>query len=280
MLGTVASEKTGFQEPCRLPKRKRATMTISTYSEPTVGSDVAIEDLMMQPRKFLHRADRRKATPPSERRSHHRVGTSFVGFWENIVMDNIDDEYERFVEHLHDCTRKAKSFKTSKRRLSLNTLKLIHQRGAAQAACNQELTYELARNAMRGLEWDNMGVNVDGRHLHHLHLADDIVLITSSINQTKYWPSLRKRVKSYVYIGHEINMVSNLTSELGRRKRADSGAFESIEDVVKRTKKIRLRAHLCNTTVLPASETRSGKCVGLLYLIGDDLQHEKETYKC
>ncbi|KAK6763031.1 hypothetical protein RB195_023653 [Necator americanus] len=32
-------------------------------------------------------------------------------------------------------------------------------------------------NAMRKLEWDDMGVKVDGRQLHHLRFADDIVLI-------------------------------------------------------------------------------------------------------
>ncbi|KAK6730668.1 hypothetical protein RB195_007254 [Necator americanus] len=30
-------------------------------------------------------------------------------------------------------------------------------------------------NTMRGLEWDNMGVKVDGRHLHHPRFADDIL---------------------------------------------------------------------------------------------------------
>ncbi|KAK6730083.1 hypothetical protein RB195_006876 [Necator americanus] len=31
---------------------------------------------------------------------------------------------------------------------------------------------------MRKLEWDDMGVKVDGRQLHHLRFADDIVLVT------------------------------------------------------------------------------------------------------
>ncbi|KAK6764681.1 hypothetical protein RB195_024852 [Necator americanus] len=57
---------------------------------------------------------------------------------------------------------------------------------------------------------------------------------------------------SYVDLGREINMMNDLTSELGRRARAAWEAFKSIEDVVKRTKNIRLRAHLFSTTVLPA----------------------------
>ncbi|KAK6731161.1 hypothetical protein RB195_007556 [Necator americanus] len=70
---------------------------------------------------------------------------TLAGFWEDPAMDNIDEEYDRLVEHLHDCAKKAESFKTTKRRLSLETVELIRQRGAARAAGNQELTSELAR---------------------------------------------------------------------------------------------------------------------------------------
>ncbi|KAK6735640.1 hypothetical protein RB195_018702 [Necator americanus] len=57
---------------------------------------------------------------------------TLAGFWEDSTMDNIDEEYDRLVEHLHDCTKKAESFKTSKRRLSLETVQLIHQLGASR----------------------------------------------------------------------------------------------------------------------------------------------------
>ncbi|KAK6734940.1 hypothetical protein RB195_018252 [Necator americanus] len=40
-------------------------------------------------------------------------------------------------------------------------------------------------NALRKLEWDDMGVKVNDRQLHHLRFADDIVLITPSISQTE-----------------------------------------------------------------------------------------------
>ncbi|KAK6762900.1 hypothetical protein RB195_023560 [Necator americanus] len=38
---------------------------------------------------------------------------------------------------------------------------------------------------MRKLESDDMGVKIDGRQLHHLRFADDIVLITPSISQAE-----------------------------------------------------------------------------------------------
>ncbi|KAK6764053.1 hypothetical protein RB195_024400 [Necator americanus] len=64
---------------------------------------------------------------------------TLAGFWEDSAMDNIDEEYDWLVEHLHHCAKKPESFKKTERRLSLETLELIRQRGAARAAENQEL---------------------------------------------------------------------------------------------------------------------------------------------
>ncbi|KAK6749731.1 hypothetical protein RB195_002002 [Necator americanus] len=143
-------------------------------------------------------------------------------------------------------------------------------------------------NAMRNLEWDDMGVKVDDRQLHHLRFADDIVLITPSTSQAERMLTefdetcgciglqlnLQKTMfmrngwvsdspfrlngtnisecTSYVYLVRELNMMNDLTPELSRRRRAAWGAYKSIEDVVKKTTNTRLRAHLFNTTVLPA----------------------------
>ncbi|KAK6751158.1 hypothetical protein RB195_002870 [Necator americanus] len=66
------------------------------------------------------------------------------GSWEDSAMDSIDEEYDRLVEKLHVCKRKAQRFKTM-RRLSPETPELMRQREAARAAGNQELASELAR---------------------------------------------------------------------------------------------------------------------------------------
>ncbi|KAK6740804.1 hypothetical protein RB195_008950 [Necator americanus] len=398
---------------------------------------------------------------------------TLAGFWEDSAMDNIDEEYDRLIEHLHDCAKKAKSFKTTKRLLSLQTLELIRQCGAARAARNQELTSELARlcrevtkkdlrerkaevlaeaaeagrgtrrktrmtalrnpegtatasrrgmekiiydifsdlfdshvhlpphhqkedghfipevlsseirhaiicvrkrtspgsdrpehlnlrqhsatlwrgslqvsfgnarwiekvldegqpceqagfrkgfstidhitvlrmlcsnfttgisqfykniiidvkrgvrhgdtispkiftatleNAMRKLEWDDTGVKNDGRHAERLLTEFDetcgCIGLQLNLQKTMFmrngWVSDApitlngtniSECTSYVYLGRELNIMNDLTLELGRRKRAAWGVHKSIEDVVKKTRNIRLRGHLFNTTVLPA----------------------------
>ncbi|KAK6726335.1 hypothetical protein RB195_004573 [Necator americanus] len=85
---------------------------------------------------------------------------------------------------------------------------------------------------MRGLEWDNMGVEVDGRHLHHLRFADDIVLITSSINQAGRM--LAEFDETCENVGREIDMMNDLASELDRTDRRKAWGFKNIEDIVKR----------------------------------------------
>ena len=133
-----------------------------------------------------------------------------------------------------------------------------------------------------------MGVKVDGRQLHHLRFADDIVLITSNISQAERMLTdfddacgkigLRLNLEKtmfmrngyvsdapftlngknisecskYVYLGHEVNMMNDLVAELSRRRRVAWRAYKSMEDVVKMTKNMRLRAHLFDSTVLPA----------------------------
>ncbi|KAK6762491.1 hypothetical protein RB195_023278 [Necator americanus] len=49
-----------------------------------------------------------------------------------------------------------------------------------------------------------------------------------------------------------MNTENNLAPELHRRREAAWGAYKSIEDVAKKNRNTRLRAHLFNTTVLLA----------------------------
>ncbi|VDM54052.1 unnamed protein product [Angiostrongylus costaricensis] len=137
---------------------------------------------------------------------------------------------------------------------------------------------------MPTLEWDNMGVKIDGRQLYQLRFADNIVLITPNTSQAKrmldkfdkacgkiglrlnltksmflrnglVWHAPftlngtnRSEYSSYIYLGREINMMNDLAPEMSRRERAAWRFFKRIEVVVKRTKNTRLLAHLFYST--------------------------------
>ncbi|KAJ1355561.1 hypothetical protein KIN20_013015 [Parelaphostrongylus tenuis] len=170
-----------------------------------------------------------------------------------------------------------------------NNITIDVRRGVRQGdTISPKLFTATLQNVMRTLEWDEMGVKIDGRQINHLRFADDIVLITPNISQAERmltdfdnacgkiglqlnltktmfmrngWVSNApftlngttiSECSSYVYLGREINMMNDLAPEVSRRKRAAWGTFRSIEDVVKRTKNIRLRAHLFDSTIIPA----------------------------
>ncbi|KAE9412502.1 hypothetical protein Angca_008707, partial [Angiostrongylus cantonensis] len=123
-------------------------------------------------------------------------------------------------------------------------------------AISPKLFMATLQNVMQTLEWDNIGAKVDGRQIHHLRLADDIVLITLDISQAERMRAdfdkvcgkvgLRLNLKntmfikngfvsyatftlkgtnisecsSFVCLGRKINMMNDLAPELSRRKRA------------------------------------------------------------
>ncbi|KAE9414505.1 hypothetical protein Angca_006023, partial [Angiostrongylus cantonensis] len=138
-----------------------------------------------------------------------------------------------------------------------NDIKFDVKRGVRQDdTISPKLFTATPQNVMGTLEWDNMGVKIDGRQIHHLRFADNIVLITPDISQAermladfdKACEKIGLRVNlmktmfmkngfvsfapftlngtnisecsSYVYLGREINMMNDLASELSRRKRA------------------------------------------------------------
>ncbi|VDP41547.1 unnamed protein product [Heligmosomoides polygyrus] len=80
---------------------------------------------------------------------------------------------------LNDSAKGAESLKTTKRRLS------PEERVRQGDSISPKLFSATLEDVKRELEWEDMGVKVDGRQLHHLRFADDVVLITPSIIQAE-----------------------------------------------------------------------------------------------
>ncbi|EPB69114.1 Kunitz/Bovine pancreatic trypsin inhibitor domain protein [Ancylostoma ceylanicum] len=212
-----------------------------------------------------------------------------VSFWLQLPSE----QQKNAVHVLHGCSaakstgifRELYSNFTTRISPIYDDITIDVRRGVRQGdTVSPKLFTATLEDVMRRLEWDNMGVRVDGRLLHHLRFADDIVLITPNnsqaermladacgkiglqLNLTKTmfmrngWVpdspfSLNgttiSECSSYVYLGREVNMMNDLAPELGRRKRAAWGACKSIEDVVKKTKNTRLRIAVCPSGRVP-----------------------------
>ncbi|KAK6735546.1 hypothetical protein RB195_018638 [Necator americanus] len=93
------------------------------------------------------------------------------------------------VDHTHTVPKLIEVSREYKMPLCLTFIDLknafdsVETEAVMEALDNQGVPTQYIKNAMRKLEWDDMGVKVDGRQLHHLRFADEIVLITPSISQ-------------------------------------------------------------------------------------------------
>ncbi|VDM64864.1 unnamed protein product [Angiostrongylus costaricensis] len=170
-----------------------------------------------------------------------------------------------------------------------NDINIDVKRGVRQGdTISPKLFIATLQNVMRTLEWDNLGVKIDGRQLHYLRFADGIVLITPNISQAERMLAdfdiaceniglrlnLTKTLlmenglvshapftlngtnisecSSKIYLGREINFVNDLAQGLSRRRLSACGAFKSIDYIVKRTRNTQLSAHLFDSAVLSA----------------------------
>ncbi|RCN45362.1 hypothetical protein ANCCAN_08663 [Ancylostoma caninum] len=67
---------------------------------------------------LLSQVPRNSSSPSKCRRWRSVAGVPrLTDFWEDAVVDNIDEEYDRLVQHLRDSAKSAESLRVTKRRL-------------------------------------------------------------------------------------------------------------------------------------------------------------------
>ncbi|EPB71285.1 hypothetical protein ANCCEY_09618 [Ancylostoma ceylanicum] len=91
-------------------------------------------------------------------------------------------------------------------------------------------------DVMRTLEWDVMGVRIGGRLLNHLRFADDIVLITPSINEAKRMLAVFDDSRGKIGLRLNLTKTMFMRNGDGRRNQTALEAYKSTENVVKKTK--------------------------------------------
>uniref|UniRef100_A0A7I4Z8G8 Reverse transcriptase domain-containing protein n=1 Tax=Haemonchus contortus TaxID=6289 RepID=A0A7I4Z8G8_HAECO len=138
------------------PRRTTEELHIGTHGMEWNEQGERLSEFIMSTHTIHVRGERaaksRKRSPKTVVNWDHFA--SLASLWEDSVNDNIDEEYDQLVEHLHDCARRAESLKDVKKRLSSKTLELVRQRGIARATGNHQQTSELAKVRREAIEED------------------------------------------------------------------------------------------------------------------------------
>ncbi|KAE9412688.1 hypothetical protein Angca_008687, partial [Angiostrongylus cantonensis] len=105
--------------------------------------------------------------------------TEIEAVMEALGSQGVPTQYIKILRELYKkFTIKISSF--------YNDINVDVKRGVRQGdTISPKLFTATLQNVMRTLEWDNIGVKIDGRQIHHLRFADDIVLITPDISQAE-----------------------------------------------------------------------------------------------
>ncbi|KIH63660.1 hypothetical protein ANCDUO_06036 [Ancylostoma duodenale] len=159
-----------------------ALTTFATYAPTSSYDDEEIEAFYMDLEKFSredHTFYKKRSPKPV---IIWDLFNSFAGFWKDVAVNNIDEEYDRLVRHLRDSAKSAEGSRATNRRLSYETLELIRQRGVARAAGNYQLTSELAKWCREALK----------EYLKEGRAADENESFFCSFEVHRYVSSLRE----------------------------------------------------------------------------------------
>lgn len=194
----------------------------------------------------------------------------------------IDEGVISLIQHCYEDS--SLSLKIYSKELHIPVKKGVRQGDTISPAL---FTAALER-AMRQLDWEQKGVRIDGRHLHHLRFADDVVLFARdtaeatdmltefteacaraglkiNVKKTQYmatpWSAPGTvmldntpldKVDSYVYLGRAISCTNTLDAEIGRRIRAGWASFNNIKEVLGTLRDQKMKAQIFDSCVLPA----------------------------
>lgn len=178
---------------------------------------------------------------------------------------------------------------TTSIRLFYNDIQIPVKRGVRQGdTISPKLFTAALEDVFRKLDWDDNGISIDGEKLNHLRFADDIVLFAHDVNTAEKMlnelndastavglrinraktQAMRNNhcaeaemkledtdiifTEKYVYLGQQITADHKIDGEIRRRRSSAWNNFNKIREVLKTTKDVKVRAHLFNSTVLPA----------------------------
>ena len=175
----------------------------------------------------------------------------------------VDSRYTRTIRYVYKNTTSCVKLYKSKDKLKIG-------RGVRQGdTISPKLFTTSLESVFKKLNWNEMGININGKFLNHLRFADDIILIAADLDQLqtmmnqlhqesskiglqmnlsktkvmtnidddaviKVGDDVIERVDSYIYLGHKLKLgLDNQTAEVKRRIGLGWAAFGKLRLIFK-----------------------------------------------
>lgn len=205
---------------------------------------------------------------------------SHKAMWESLGKQGIPETYLDIIKNI---------YANSKAKIQLETLgkEFRIKRGVRQGdPMSPKLFSAVLENVFRNLDWEHLGLNIDGRKLNHLRFADDIVLLEENpkalekmiqalntesskvglkmnITKTKLMTNSEIRpieidgqkveyVDEYCYLGQIISPKDQTTKEINKRIANGWKKYWSLKEVVKaKEHNMATKRKVFNTCILP-----------------------------
>lgn len=193
----------------------------------------------------------------------------------------VDSRYTRTIRYVYKNA-------TSCVKLHKSTDKFKIGRGVRQGdTISPKLFTTSLESVFKKLDWNEMGININGKFLNHLRFADDIILIAADLDQLqtmmnqlhqesskiglkmnlsktkvmtnidddaviKVGDDVIERVDSYIYLGHKLKLgLDNQTAEVKRRIGLGWAAFGKLRLIFKSKMNNSLKRKVFDSCVLP-----------------------------
>ncbi|CAH2103521.1 unnamed protein product [Euphydryas editha] len=123
---------------------------------------------------------------------------SHDSIWGALLSQNVNIAYIKILKHIYEKCRS---------RIQLESIgpPIEIKRGVRQGdPLSPRIFIAVLEHVMSGLNWNQMGLNIEGKYLSHLRFADDIVLMSECSKKLEYMISTLREASRKV--GLEINL--------------------------------------------------------------------------
>lgn len=200
--------------------------------------------------------------------------------WEALLEQGIEHKYIRLIRNIYSCSR-------ARIQLEKKNTPFKVEKGVRQGdPLSPKLFSAVLESIFRRLNWEHLGINIDGQLLSHLRFADDIVLLAKTAEDlTRMIKELAKESErvglamnpektrvmtngdrhnidlgnteinytdEYVYLGQLVTRGDPIQKEVDRRITNGWKTYWSLREAMKNKElHINLKSKLFNTRILP-----------------------------